>query len=62
MEASSLPYDSIFVSDQRILVVDDENYNLDAIQLLLEVAMKRLGCNQHVEIVKQLVDYAMDGY
>ena len=48
------------MSDRRILVVDDEKYNLDAMKFILKGCMKKMG--QEEEIVDQLVDYANDGY
>ena len=49
----------MYVFDKRILVVDDEKYNLDAMMFLLKGSFKKMGKEE--EIVDHLVDYANDG-
>ena len=48
-----------FICFQRILIVDDEKFNLDALTILLELALKQLG-KDHC-LVKQIVDKASNG-
>ena len=61
-EAAALyiePNPIVYRSDNRILIVDDEKYNLDAMMFILKGCFKKMGKDE--EIVDHLVDYANDG-
>ena len=53
------PNPIVYTSDKRILVVDDEKYNLDAMKFILMACFKGMGKEE--EIVDHLVDYCTDG-
>lgn len=48
-----------WTADKRILVVDDEPFNLKSIKYLIELSASRHGIPE--EAIQQFIDYARDG-
>ena len=48
-----------YQSDMRILVVDDEPFNLQALEIILKSSLRKLGHDP--EIINHITDYALNG-
>ena len=51
--------DRIYVSNRKILIVDDEPFNIKAMEILIKMALQSLG--MPVDIMETIIDIAYNG-
>ena len=54
-----IPGLQVYASNSRILVIDDEPFNLQSMKIVLSLSMQKLEYDQ--EIIQSIVDYVSSG-